>query len=36
MVILAVDIRGICYYGILNEEKNNVRYLQFLKRLMDI
>lgn len=37
MMVLAMDIHGICYYEILdkNEKMSATRYLEFLKRLMD-
>ena len=37
MMILAMDIRGICYYEILSdkEKMDAPRYLELLKRLMD-
>jgi len=37
MIILAMDIRGICYYEILNQNEKIgfARYLEFLKRLME-
>jgi histone-lysine N-methyltransferase SETMAR len=36
MIILAMDIRGICYYEIIapKEKVNSARYLAFLKRLV--
>jgi hypothetical protein len=37
MVVMAMDINGICYYEILGrqEKMDGPRYLEFLKRLMD-